>query len=460
MPELKPKESWSSSAAFLLAAIGAAVGLGNLWRFPFMAGQNGGGAFVLVYLGWVIVLGVPLMAAELALGRRGRQSPVETMRVLRKAEGAGRGWMAIGWISILMPLAALSYYSIVAGWSLEYIVQAARGTFSGFTAEASQANFGALVGSPERLIFWHTVYVGATVFFVARGVRRGLEAAIKAMLPALFVILVVLVGYAAVKGDFARGLSFLFQPDFSKLTFPMVLMALGQAFFSLAVGVGAMITYGAYLPRDASLPQASVVICGADTTAALLAGLAIFPIVFAAGLAPGDGPGLIFQTLPVAFGDMPAGALVGTLFFILLAFAAFSSSLGMLEPVVSWLEEHRGFSRPWMAVGAGALAWAGGIAFALSFNVWSDVRPLAMVEFLADKGLFELMDFFVANVLIPVNALLLALFAGWVFSPQAAAEELGLGPRAYAYWRGVIRYVAPVTVGMVLISSVKDGLGL
>ncbi len=460
MVQLQSKESWSSSAAFMLAAIGAAVGLGNLWRFPFVAGQNGGGAFVLVYMAWVVVLGIPLMAAELAMGRRGRQSPVETMRSLIGREKAGRGWMAIGWISILMPLAALSYYSIVAGWALDYIVEAARGTFEGFTAETSQENFGALLASPERLIFWHTVYVGLTVFFVARGVRRGLETAIKAMLPALFVILVALVGYAMVKGDFARGLSFLFEPDFSKLTFPIVLMALGQAFFSLAVGVGAMITYGAYLSRDASLPKTTVVICGADTMAALFAGLAIFPIVFAAGLAPGEGPGLIFQTLPVAFGDMPGGIVVGTLFFILLAFAAFSSSLGMLEPVVSWLEERRGMSRPWMALAAGGLAWAGGFVFALSFNVWKDVRPLKMVEFLADKGLFELMDFFVANVLIPVNALLLALFAGWIMSPESTADELGLGARAYAYWRAVIRYVAPVTVGIVIVSSIKEGLGL
>ena len=449
-------ELWSSRSAFVLAAVGAAVGLGNIWRFPFIAGQNGGGAFVLVYVGFVLLLGIPIITAELAMGRRGGQSPVVSMINLARQEGRSHKWQTIGWLSLLVPLLGLTYYSVVAAWAIDFVFQAATGSFSGFDGAKSSAFFDELLASPWRMVFWHSIFMIITVLVIARGVRKGLERSVKVMMPALFAILLLMVGYAMLAADFKAGLEFLFTPDFSKLTLPIVLMALGQALFSIAVGVGAMMTYGAYLPKTVSLPWAGAVIGIVDTLVAILAGLAIFPLVFGYGLNPGEGPGLIFVTLPVAFGQMPAGTLVGTLFFILLTFAALSTSIGMLEPVVSWLVEHRDFKRPTMALLAGGLAWVIGLTIALSFNIWGDVRPLGMFSFFAEKSLFDVVDFFVANVMLPINALLIAVFAGWMMSRSSTLQELGLpdGLR-YAYWRFILRYIAPAAFGIIFYSSLN-----
>lgn len=456
MTQASVHETWSSKSAFVLAAVGAAVGLGNIWRFPYIAGQNGGGAFVLVYIGFVLLLGIPLIAAELAMGRRGKQSAVVTMSNLAREENSSQGWQVIGWLSILIPLLGLTYYSVVAGWAIDYVFQSAAGSFRGIDGSASNAFFDELLASPWRMVFWHSVYIGLTVFVVARGVRKGLERSVKIMMPALFVILIFMVGYAMFAADFMAGVRFLFTPDFSKLTVPTVLMALGQALFSLAVGVGAMITYGAYLPKNISLPWAGVIIGVADTAVAILAGLAIFPLVLGYGLDPAEGPGLIFVTLPVAFGQMPGGVIVGSLFFVLLTFAALTSSIGMLEPVVSWLEEHRGFKRPLMAALAGLTAWTVGLAIVLSFNLWGDFRPLGTFKFFSDKNLFDVMDFFVANIFLPINALLIAVFAGWVMSKKSTMEELGLPDGAlYAFWRFMLRYVAPVAFAVIFYSSLN-----
>jgi NSS family neurotransmitter:Na+ symporter len=456
MAQASVHESWSSRSAFLLAAVGAAVGLGNIWRFPYIAGENGGGAFVLVYVGFVLLLGIPIIAGELAMGRRGGQSPVVSMANLARAEKRGQGWQIIGWLSILIPLLGLTYYSVVAGWAVDYVFQSALGSFRGLDGSGSGAFFNELLGSPWRMIFWHSIYIGLTIFVVARGVRKGLERSVKIMMPALFVILLFMVGYALFTADFRAGLAFMFRPDFSKLTVAAILMALGQSLFSLAVGVGAMMTYGAYLPKTVSLPFAAAVIGVVDTLVAILAGLAIFPMVLGYGLDPGEGPGLIFVTLPVAFGQMPGGALVGCLFFVLLTFAALTSSIGMLEPVVSWLEEHRGFKRPAMALLAGLLAWLVGLAVSLSFNIWGDFRPLGMFQFFAHKTIFDCMDFLVANIMMPLNAFLIAVFAGWVMSRTATLQELGLpdGGR-YRYWRFILRYAAPVAFLLIFYSSLK-----
>ncbi len=456
MAQASGHELWSSRSAFVLAAVGAAVGLGNIWRFPFIAGQNGGGAFVLVYVGFVLLLGIPIITAELAMGRRGGQSPVISMVNLVRQEGRSKAWQTIGWLSILIPLLGLTYYSVVAAWAIDFIFQSAAGSFIGFDGNASSAFFAELLASPWRMIFWHSIFMIVTILVVANGIRKGLERSVKIMMPALFMILLFMVGYAMIAADFKAGLEFLFTPDFSKLTLPIVLMALGQALFSLAVGVGAMMTYGAYLPKNVSLPWAGAIIGIVDTMVAILAGLAIFPLVLGYGLDPAEGPGLIFVTLPVAFGQMPGGMIVGALFFVLLTFAALSSSIGMLEPVVSWLVEHRGFKRPVMAISAGGLAWLVGLMVALSFNIWGDIRPLGMFAFFADKSIFDVVDFFVANILLPLNALLIALFAGWMMSRNSTLEELALPDGArYAYWRFILKYVAPIAFGVIFVSSLK-----
>ena len=435
----------------MLATIGAAVGLGNLWRFPFVAGQNGGAAFLIIYVGFVLLLGLPLMMAELAMGRRGGGSPIASMRKLAHEAGASRLWSAIGWISILIPLVGMSYYSIVGGWSVDYVIRAAMNSLAQISAEESENTFNLLLASPWRLLLFHGLFIAAGVIVVARGVGQGIEAVSKYMMPALFAILVILVINSIFNADIVRGIDFLFNPQFDKITPNVVFMAMGQAFFSLAIGVGVMLTYGAYVPTNVSLPKAAFMIALADTAVAILAG---FPVVFANGLDPAEGPGLIFVTLPIAFGNMQAGYLVGLLFFILLFFAAYSSVLGMLEPIVSFLEEHRGFSRAKMAVLAGSLSWVIGISAALSFNVWSDLRPLAAVPFLAEKNIFDILDFSIANLLLPLNAMLIAIFAGWMMTRQSLLEELGVHSVALSrFLHIVLRYVAPVLIFAIFYTS-------
>ena len=447
--------------AFLLAAVGGAVGFANFWRFPSLAGENGGGAFIIVYIGFVLLVGIPIMAAELILGQRGRGSPVASMRRLVREQNCSKAWMAIGWLSVIGPFCALTYYCVVASWCLDFMVRAATRTLASGDPQQAHESFAQMLDSPMRLLLWHGIYMAATIAVAVRGLNRGLEWINRIMMPSLFVILLFMVVYAMIKGDFAAGLRFMFEPDFSKLTLGVVFMALGQACFSLSVGGGYLLTYSAYLPEGVSLPWASVSIGVVDTAVAILAGLAIFPIVFAFGLPPNSGPGLMFETLPVAFSTMSLGALVGTLFFLLLTFAAFTSSISMTEPVISWLEERPGVTRARAAVGVGLLAWALGIPFSLSFNVLADVRPLAWLPLFDDKGLFAIMDLVVANLILPGNCLLIALFAGWIISEKASRESLAL-PRAWIFsaWHRLVRYLLPLAIGIVLVMSLKDGLGL
>jgi len=447
-------EKWSSENVFMLATIGAAVGLGNLWRFPFVAGQNGGAAFLLIYIGFVLLLGIPVMMAELAMGRRGGGSPIASMRKLSIEAGASRAWAAIGWFSILIPLVGMSYYSVVGGWSIDYVIKAALNSFAGFNGQESENTFNLVLASPWRLLFFHGLFIASGVFVVARGVGKGIEAVSKYMMPALFAILIILVLNSIFNADIARGIDFLFNPHFDKITPTVVFMAMGQAFFSLAIGVGVMLTYGAYVPTNVSLPKAAFIIALADTAVAVLAGIAIFPVVFAHGLDPAGGEGLIFVTLPIAFGNMHFGYIVGVMFFVLLFFAAYSSVLGMLEPVVSFLEEHRGYSRPKMAILAGFCSWVLGIAAVLSFNVWSDLRPMAIVPLLAEKNIFGLLDFAIANFLLPLNAMLIAIFAGWIMTRQSLLEELGVQSVALAkFLQVVLRYIAPVLIFAIFYTS-------
>ncbi len=443
------KVTWTSRSAFLLASVGCAVGLGNLWRFPYIAGENGGGAFVLVYIAFVVILGVPLIMSELAVGRIGKLSAVGTMRKIIKQGGHSPVWMLIGWISIIVPVLGLSYYSVIAGWSLEYIFKAVSGQFTGVDAAASGAIFAEAQSDWLLLVMWFTIYMFSTVAVVSLGVKDGLETAVKIMMPGLFLILIFLAIYAMVTGSASEAFTFLINPDFSKLTASAILMALGQALFSLAIGVGALITYGAYLPDGVSLPRSAAIIAFADTLVALLAGFAIFPIVFQYGLTPGEGPGLIFATLPIAFGQMPGGILFGTLFFVLLSFAAFTSSIGMLEPIIAWFED-KGLSRPKMAWLTGCLAWSIGMFSLLSFNIIADFKPIA------DRNIFGIIDFLVANILLPTNALLIGLFAGWALSRKLVSEQLGfpIGSRHYMLWHYSTKYIAPIAIGIVVYSMI------
>jgi len=442
--------AWSSRPAFLLAAIGGAIGLGNLWRFPYIAGDNGGGGFVLIYLGFVFLIGLPLMAGEMLLGRRGHRSAVNSIADLIRSENASGFWNLIGWFSLIVPFIGLSYYAVVAAWAMDYFMLAANNSFSGFDGPASQQIFATQIGKPVYQSLLHGAFIAMTAWVVARGVNNGIERASKILMPTLFAMIIALVIYGFARGDMAAAVEFLFKPDFSKITGQSVLIALGQAFFSLAIGVGLLICYSSYMPKSYSIRSSATVICIGDTIAALLAGLAIFPIVFAYNLDPGEGPGLTFVTLPIAFGNMPGGHAIGTLFFLLLFFAAYTSALAMLEPIVAWLEEKMPGKRKQMAAISAFAIWVFGLGSVLSFSVAADFHPLGF--FGIEKNFFGLADFTVANVLLPVNALLIALFAGWALKPSTVNEEFsGDGANWRAYWRFANRFVAPVAIAVVLL---------
>ncbi|MBK1885220.1 sodium-dependent transporter [Marinobacter sp. DY40_1A1] len=442
---------WSSRFAFILAATGSAVGLGNIWKFPYVTGENGGGAFVLVYLLCIAAIGLPIMMAEVLIGRRGGRSPVNSLKQIAKQQGINPSWRAVGAIGVIAGFLILSFYSVIGGWAVSYVGSAASGQFTGQSAEAIGELFSSLLADPITLLMWHSLFMALVVLVVAKGVRAGLERAVSILMPALFLLLLAVVGYAMTTGEFGRAVSFLFQPDFSKLTTAGVLVALGHAFFTLSLGMAVMMAYGSYLPKDISIAKTSIAVCIIDTGVALLAGLAIFPIVFANGLEPGAGPGLIFQTLPLAFGQMPMGSLFGTLFFILLIFAAWTSGISLLEPIVEWLEEQKGMNRTTSALGAGFVCWALGIASILSLNLWSGFAPLGWITMLEGKTIFDLLDFFTANIMLPLGGLLVAVFAGWIMSRKAMEEELALSKPMFNLWFITVRFITPVAVGTVFV---------
>ncbi|MEJ2141791.1 MAG: sodium-dependent transporter [Gammaproteobacteria bacterium] len=447
---------WSSRWAFILAATGSAVGLGNIWKFPYITGENGGGAFVLIYLACIAIIGIPIMMAEIMLGRRGRQSPMNTMYTLAIEAGHNPHWKWLGWMGIVAGFLILSYYSVIAGWAIAYIFYTGAGDFSNATADGVSSIFGSFVADPEDLMLWHTLFMIMTMIVVARGVRGGLEKAVRFLMPGLFILLLVMVGYAMNEGAFQQGLSYLFNPDFSRISSDGVLTALGHAFFTLSLGMGAIMVYGSYLPQDTSIAQTSVIIAVADTVVALLAGMVIFPIVFANGLEPGSGPGLIFQTLPLAFGHMPGGIFFGVVFFILLTFAAWSSSISLIEPAVAWMVENKGMERMKVAVVMGIACWAFGILTVFSFNIWSDVTPLGMIETFKGKTIFDLLDYLTANVMLPLGGLLIAIFSVWIMNCEASRDELNMGDgMAYRTWRFFVRYITPIGVFIIFLRAVE-----
>ena len=437
--------AWSSRFAFILAATGSAVGLGNIWKFPYITGENGGGAFVLVYLACVVLIGIPIMIAETMLGRRSQRDPIETMELLADEAGADKNWHYLGWMGVIAGLLILSYYSVIAGWATAYIFKAFAGSFFDADGAAIKGIFNDFVASPIQLIFWHSLFMLATMLIVVRGVHNGLEKAVKWLMPALFVLMLLLVAYAMTTNSYYQGLNFLFVPDFSKLTGNSVLTAMGHAFFTLSLGMGAIMVYGSYLPKNVSIAQTAFLIAGADTIVALLAGIAIFPIVFANNLHPDSGPGLIFQTLPIAFGAMTGGWLMGILFFVMLAIAALTSSISLIEPAVAWLVESRGLSREKACLWSGLATWLLGLGTVFSFNVWSNFK-------LFDRSIFQLLDYLTANLMLPIGGFCIAVFAGWIMKQKHSEQELNMpDAKSYQLWKILISYVAPLAVFFVFL---------
>ena len=436
---------WSSRLAFILAAAGSAVGLGNIWKFPYMAGENGGGAFVLIYLACIALFGLPIMMAEVMLGRRGRQSPINTMKTLSQQEKTNKAWGLLGWSGVLAGVLILSYYSVIAGWSLSYVLESVSGSLQGINETQAGELFSSLVASPLTLIFWHSLFMVMTMIIVSRGVSNGLEAAVKYLMPALAVLILVLIGYSISQGNFMLGVEFMFTPDFSKIDQEVLLDAMGQAFFSLSLGMGAIMIYGSYLSHNASIARTSFAVAFADTSIAILAGLAIFPIVFAYQLEAAQGPGLIFNTLPLAFGQMPGGIIFGSMFFVLLVFAAWTSSISLIEPAVAWLVERRGYTRIKASIICGFVTWLVGLGTVFSFNIWKTYTVF-------DKTVFDLLDFLTSNIMLPLGGLLIAVFVGWSMRASSVNDEMAMAnPALYQLWRFLIRFVTPVGVLLIFL---------
>ncbi len=450
---------WGSRVGFVLAAAGSAIGLGNIWRFPWLTGEHGGGLFVLCYLGCVAVVGLPIMIAEILIGRTSQTSPVGAFRALSRR---GSPWLGLGWLSVVAAFVILSYYSVVAGWALHYLWLSLTETFAGHSPEQISATFAALATNEEVSTLWHLVFMALTVGIVAAGVKGGIERWSWILMPGLFLIMLVLLVYAMTTGGFGKGLAFIFAPDPAKFSWQTVLAALGQAFFSLSLGMGAMITYGSYLRRDDDIVSTSVTVCALDTSAALLAAMIFFPILFSAGQHSNQGPGLVFTTLPIAFSQMPGGLLLAPAFFILLVFAALTSTISLLEVASAYFIDERGWSRRRAALFTGGAITLLGIPSAMSAGsalFGTGVQELTAPVFgqAGAKTWFDLFDYVATNWMLPLGGLGIAAFAAWKVGEPLRRESFQAGTRLGAlYWGWVrlLRYVVPLAVVLVFLNAI------
>jgi NSS family neurotransmitter:Na+ symporter len=444
---------WRSRWTFILAAAGSAVGLGNIWKFPYITGENGGGAFVLVYLLCIALVGLPIMLAETLLGKRAKMSPINAMLYLSKESGHSSLWSGIGWSGMITGILILSFYSVVAGWSLHYFLLYIHGQFFQIEGEASGALFGGLLSNIGILVTWHTVFLIVALVIVSAGVIKGLGVAVRYLMPLLFFLMVLLFIYSAIVGEFGKAFHFLFDFKFSALSGESIIVALGHAFFTLSLGMGAIMAYGAYLPEDDSMREMSLgkiilVVGGLDTLIAILAGLVIFPIVFASpSIEPGQGPGLLFVSLPIAFGGMTAGSLFAAIFFFLIFIAALSSAISMIEPTVAWLVETKAWQRVTVTLSLGVVVWIIGLGTVFSFNIWAENQ-------LFGKTFFDLLDFLTANILLPLGGLFIAIFVGWLMKSQFIEEELGdINQGLNHYWYLVLKYISPFLLAIVFVMA-------
>ncbi len=431
----------------MMASVGFAVGLGNIWRFPYITGENGGSAFVLVYLLCAFGIGVPILMAELMLGRRGGLTPPGSVAAVAAADGRSPWWSLVGYLNLLTAFSILIAYGVVAGWVLYYLYGSATGALLGFDASASTAHFSALLARPQVLVFWSFFTLIVAGFIIYKGVQGGIERAVKMLMPLLFFLLVALMLFNLFVGGIPETINYLLAPDFSKISSAMLLAAVGQAFFSIGVAMAGMMMYGAYLPKHISIGQSAILIVVTDTLVALLAGFVIFPMVFHNGLDPAGGTGLIFQTLPVAFAQMPAGQWVGTMFFLLLAVAAITSVVGLFEPLCAWLSERFFWSRHKSAIVLTLAAVACGMVSVLSYNVWSGVNLFGL-------SLGGLIDYLPNQIMLPLGGLLIALFAGWFVNAETASEELGIvNTMTFNLWHQLMRWVVVPAVAIILFSG-------
>ncbi|WP_346796682.1 sodium-dependent transporter [Halomonas sp. Bachu 37] len=441
---------WTHKGTFLLAAVGSAVGLGNLWRFPYLTGENGGGAFILIYALTIFAVGIPILIAETMLGRSSRQSPIMGMRHLTKTHGSSRAWESIGWLGAASAFLILSFYSVIAGWAIHYTWQMLTGSLIGADAGTIGAGFDALLASPALLTLYHTLFIIASGLIVGLGIHKGIESGLRIIMPALFIILLVVLGYSVVHGDIGAAASFLFTFNIADLSLEGWLQAMGQSFFTLSLGMGAIMAYGAYMASDASLTRTAFAIAFVDTAVAMVAGLAIFALVFGAGLETGQGPGLMFVTLPLAFAEMPFGALVGGVFFILVLGAAISSSISLIEPVAAFLVERFDMTRPQAVMLMVIASWAMGLLTVISFNIYAEGT---IFHTLFGRSAFDFIEL-LTNIFMPLGGLMIALFAGWSLTHAEVMKEMHTTETWFSVWRFLVRFIAPAAVAFVFLRSI------
>lgn len=439
-------ERFASGFGFVLATIGSAVGLGSIWKFPYEVGENGGSGFLLFYLLGLVLVVFPLLLAEFLVGRRGRGDAAESLRRIAVEAKRAPAWRLIGFLGIAIAFLIMTYYAVIAGMTMAYVPHALTTGFAGTDEARSVADFAALVASPLHLGFWQAAFLAVTVAVVARGIRKGVELACTILMPLLALLMAALVLYGLIEGDVRSALAFLFQPHWEAISPRAALDALGLGFFSIGVGMGAMITYAAYAGESFDLTRAAVATLAGDTAISVMAGLAIFPIVFAEGLDPAEGANLMFLTLPIAFGALPFGDLVGAAFFLLLFIAALSSAISLLEVVAAPLIRITGMSRPKAALLVGIAMWLAGLPVMLSFNLWADVRPLAWLDGFAGLNLFDAVDGLASNVMLPLCGLALSIFVGWMLPARLYEAELsGAAWRLYAL-RFLLRWIVPAMI--------------
>ena len=447
-------DRWSDTLSFVLAVTGAAIGFKTIWQFPHLASQNGGGAFVLIYFLLAYVVGSPLLIALVMLGRRTRMSPVSALADLSVGVRGGRYWSIAGWLAMVGGFIVFSYLSVIAGWTLGYFVRALFGAFTGLTADGLESVFVALVKDPEKQIFWYSVFVATTTAIVAGGVRDSIEPAIKFLVPLLYAMLLSLAIYAVRAGGFADAVSYLFTPDFNKLTPMTWLAAAAQVFFSLGLGTGMALMYGAYIKPDTSIPRAAMTVIGLDALTSIAAALVIFAILFGGGVASASGPSLVFQSLPLAFDHLPLGRWFASLFFGLMVIIALLTAIGLIEPAIVWLEERFSLSRRNAAVMCGASAWTLGLASLFAFNYGAFSFRFFGVD--RNLGAFDVLQILSAEVMLPCAGLVMALFAGWMLSPDSARADLQMrSPCSFDAWLWLLRIVVPVLIVVLLFSLSK-----
>lgn len=455
-----PRGQWSGKLGFILAATGSAIGLGNLWKFPYITYENNGGAFVLVYFASVAIVGIPIMAAEILMGRKAERSPVAAFQKLAREKLGGQAWAAVGFLGVLAGFVILSYYSVVAGWTIHYILMSVTGELAHLAQDpiALQNHFGnEFLSSGGQQIGFHLVFMALTTGAVFFGVQKGIERVTTVLMPALFLILLILVAYSATTSGFGQAMAFIFKPDFGSLTLASTLEAMGNAFFSLSLGMGAMLTYGSYMGRDISIPKAALQISLLDTLIALMACVIMFSIINTSGIAVSKSSTILFTTIPTVFAKLPAASFFNLIFYLLIAFAALTSTISLLEVVSSYAIDNLGWQRHRATMTMSIAIAVFGALSALSLGSNATLSSVNLIGKGSTAGVFGTMDYLATNWFLPVGGLLIALFAGWVMNPRETRDELEAGHgtmRAYGLWQFLIRFVTPIAVAAIIVSVI------